>query len=129
MKSLWYKSLMKPVLTPPAKIFTVAWIILYTLITISFVLYSKSGLTKKDILPLSLFFFGLILNFSWSFIFFVKHEILLAAFMIVGMIFLLVPTIILFYKKYALSGILLVPYLVWLLFALYLNFGIYINNR
>ena len=128
MKSLWYKSLTKPVLTPPAKVFAVAWVILYTLITISFILYSKSGLTKKDIIPLLLFFTGLILNFSWSFIFFVKHEILLGAFTIIGMIFLLVPNIILFYKKDKLSGILLIPYLVWLFFALYLNFGIYINN-
>ena len=128
MKLLWYKSLTKPAFTPPAKVFTIAWIILYTLITISFILYSKSGLTKKDIIPLILFFLGLVLNFSWSFVFFVRHEILLGAFMIIGMIFLLIPNIILFYKKEHLSGILLIPYLLWLLFALYLNFGIYVNN-
>lgn len=128
MKSIWYQNLIKPALLPPAKVFTVVWIILYTLITISFVLYIKSGLTKKDILPIALFILGLILNFSWGFIFFVKHEILLGAFMIMGMIFLLVPVLILFYKKCPITGILLIPYFLWLIFALYLNFGIYLNN-
>lgn len=129
MKSMWYQNLIKPYLTPPAKVFTIAWIILYTLITISCVLYIKSGITKKDILPLGLFILGLILNFSWSYTFFVKHEILLAAFMIAMMLFLLVPVMILFYKKRPVSGFLLIPYFLWLIFALYLNFGIFINNR
>lgn len=128
MKSIWYQNLIKPLFLPPAKVFTVVWIILYTLITISFVLYIKSGLTKKDILPIALFVLGLILNFSWSFVFFVKHEILLGAFMIIGMLFLLVPVLILFYKKLPITGILLIPYFLWLVFALYLNFGIYLNN-
>lgn len=129
MKSLWYQSLNKSFLTPSTKFFSIAWVILYSLITLSFVIYIKAGLSKKDILPLILFFLGLILNFSWSFIFFVKHEILLAAFAIIGMIFLLIPVIILFYMKIKISGILLIPYLLWLFFALYLNFYTYFANK
>jgi len=128
MKSIWYESLNKSILTPPSKAFSIAWTILYFLITLSFIIYIKAGLSKKDILPVVLFVLGLILNFSWGFVFFVKHEILLAGFMIIGMIFLLVPVIILFYMKVKLSGILLVPYLFWLFFALYLNFYIFLNN-
>lgn len=128
MKSLWYESLYKSFLTPSGKVFSIAWVILYSLITLSFIIYIRAGLSKKDILPVTLFLSGLILNLSWSFIFFIKHEILLAAFMIIGMIFLLVPVIILFYMKIKLSGILLIPYLLWLFFALYLNFYIFFNN-
>ena len=128
MQSIWYKNLNKSILTPPSKVFMIAWSILYFLITLSFIFYIKSGLSKKDILPLFLFFMGLILNFSWGYIFFKKHEILLGFFIIAGIIFLLIPTIILFYKKNKISGLLLIPYLIWLLFALYLNFDIYIKN-
>lgn len=129
MQNLWYKSLNKSVLTPPAKVFTICWAILYFLITVSFILYLKSGISKKDIIPIALFILGIILNFSWSYVFFVRHEILLSVFVIIGIILLLVPTIILFYKKRKVSGLLLLPYLMWLLFALYLNFDIYIKNQ
>lgn len=129
MKSLWYQNLNKSFLTPSAKFFSFAWIILYSLITLSFIFYIKAGLSKKDILPIALFILGLILNFLWSFIFFIKHEILLAAFAIIGMILLLIPVIILFYMKIKISGILLIPYLLWLFFALYLNFYILYANK
>lgn len=120
--NFWYQTLNKPFLTPPAVVFPIAWSILYLLITISFILYIKKSLSLKDIIPLSLFFSGLILNFLWTPIFFKLHDMKLALMIIVMIIFLLIPNIILFYKKDKLSGLLLIPYLIWLLFAFYLNY-------
>ena len=120
--NFWYQTLNKPFLTPPAAVFPIAWSILYLLITISFILYIKKSLSLKDIIHLSLFFSGLILNFLWTPIFFKLHDMKLALMIIVMIIFLLIPNIILFYKKDKLSGLLLIPYLIWLLFAFYLNY-------
>lgn len=122
MNLSWYQTLIKPSLTPPPIVFPIAWSILYFLIFLSFLFYIRKIKNLKDFFPLSLFFSGLILNFLWTPVFFKIHDMKLALAIIVLIILLLIPNIILFYKKDKLSGILLIPYLIWLLFAFYLNY-------
>ena len=73
----WYSSLTKPPLTPPPSYFPIAWSILYFLMTIAFfVILSKPDSTDKHI-AITLFLFQLILNFTWSYVFFEMKSITL----------------------------------------------------
>ena len=119
----WYKFLQKPPFTPPAIVFTVAWTILYILIFLSFVFYVKTGITKEKLVPIILYLIQLALNFAWPYVFFRVHNMELGLILIILMIILVTLTITLFYKTSKTASFLLVPYLLWLFFAAYLNFG------
>lgn len=126
--SFWYYSLNKSPLTPPAWAFPIAWTILYIMIALSFFFYVKDGFDKGKIFPLVIFFLQLILNFSWSPVYFGMHNIELAFFIILFLIIFVLINIILFYKKSKIAALLLVPYFIWIIFAAYLNFEIVILN-
>ena len=82
----WYSSLIKPPLTPPPSYFPIAWSILYFLMTVSFfIVLSKPHTTDKHI-AITLFLFQLILNFTWSYVFFEMKSITLG---LIDVVFLL----------------------------------------
>ncbi len=125
----WYNELAKPAFTPAAEIFAPAWLILYSLIFISFLLYLKS----KNNLPskkrgFSIFFVQLVLNISWTPVFFGLKNPYLGLIIICVLAIYIILTIIEFYKFSKLASYLLLPYLVWVIFAIYLNAGIIILN-
>lgn len=124
MDLIWYNSLNKPALNPPNWIFAPMWGIIYFLMFCSFLLmiYSDTNIDKKP--AIILFVTQLLLNFSWSPIFFYFHNIKLAFVIIFFLILFLILTIISFFKISKISAILLIPYLLWLIFATYLNFEI-----
>ncbi|MBE7704906.1 MAG: tryptophan-rich sensory protein [Cyanobacteria bacterium SIG29] len=126
--SLWYDSLNKPFLNPPDWIFPPVWGILYIMITLSFLLFLKGGMTKEKKIPFVFFIIQLILNFAWSPIFFVMQNIPLALATVILMYFFILLTIITFFKHSKLASLLLVPYLIWVSFATYLNFGFLVLN-
>ena len=117
---LWYQELNKSSLNPPGYIFGIVWPTLYLLMSISaFRTFSE---TRK------LFLIQLFFNAIWSWLFFGFNMPVIA---LVNIWFLIVLNIILFIKMIridALSGILLLPYVIWLIFASYLNLYIVINN-
>ncbi len=117
-----YISLNQPPLAPPSILFPIIWSILYLLMGISYNLTSKT----KDIK--FIYYLQLIFNYLWNFIFFAFEMRFLAIIWIIILIFLVIIMIIRFYKDNKLSGYLQIPYLIWLLFALYLSIGIYILN-
>lgn len=124
----WYSSLIKPPITPPPSYFPIAWSILYFLMTVSFfIVLSKPHTTDKHI-AITLFLFQLILNFTWSYVFFEMKSITLGLIDVVFLLLFLILTIIYFFKISKLAGILLIPYLLQVIFALYLNSGILILN-
>lgn len=124
----WYTSLVKPPLTPPPSYFPTAWGILYLLMTIAFfIVLSKPHSTDKHI-AISLFLFQLILNFTWSYVFFELKSITLGLIDVIFLLILLSFTIFYFFKISKFAGILLIPYLFQVLFAFYLNLGILILN-
>ena len=124
----WYNALNKPFLTPPAWLFGVVWPILYILMAVSLIIFISSGLNKKKILPLILFFVQLGLNLLWSPIFFDYQDILVALIVIVTLWLLVLFTLLAFYRHSKIAGLLLLPYLLWITFATYLNIGFWVLN-
>lgn len=126
--SQWYNSLNKPFLAPPDSIFMPVWTILYITIFLSLIFFFKGGISKSKIKGIVFYFLQLILNFSWTFIFFGMRNIVFALFVIILMWIFIVLTISNFSRHSKLAAILLLPYLIWVSFAFYLNLGYFILN-
>ena len=125
--SEWYNSLNKPFLSPPNEVFTPVWVILYILIFISLLIYLKGGI-KNKLRGLIFFTTQMILNFCWTFIFF-KMQNIGFALIEIGIMWLFISlTIYDFIKHSKIAAILLIPYLLWVSFAFYLNFSYFVLN-
>ncbi len=121
-----YNDLIKPTLSPPGIVFPIAWTIIYLLIGISYTLLKEKGEVPKE--TKQLYYAQLIFNYLWTFIFFVFRLRLLSVLWIIILDVLVIIMTYQFYKQNKLSGILLIPYVLWLLFATYLNISIYFLN-
>jgi len=118
-----YKLLARPRLSPPGIIFPIVWNILYLLMSISVILVKE-----KDRNNLKIYYIQIILNALWSPIFFVLKNYLLA---LIELNILLITVLFMFYKfcrESKVSGYLLIPYLIWLIYAMYLNYYVYLYN-
>lgn len=122
----WYTSLNKSSLTPPNYIFGIVWPILYVMMTISALLIFKD--CKTLCIPLIFFIIQLIFNLLWSPTFFNKQLIGLSLLIIINTLIFTYYTIYLFYDVNKIAAYLLIPYALWITFASYLNFYIYIYN-
>ncbi len=124
-----YSRITVPPLSPPGWIFPVVWTILYTLMGVSFYLVWNSSATifeKKQVF--SIYAIQLFLNFIWSPIFFNMRAYLMAFIVLLLLWGFVLAMIVKFYKISKLAGLLQIPYLIWLTFAGYLNFAIYLLN-
>lgn len=122
-----YKELLLPKYAPPGFIFPIAWTILYTLMGIaSYIVYQSDNEDKGRVLV----FYGiqLIINFIWPILFFNLHLYLFSTIWLLLLLGMVIIVTYLFYKMKPLAGYLMLPYVLWLLFALYLNFNIFILN-
>ena len=124
----WYHSLNLPVFTPPDWLFAPAWIILYLMIFSSFLVFMQAKSPMKKTNALVFFLVHLLLNFIWSSVFFSNTDIQGGLIIIVIMWLFIAFTIYEFYKISKPASYLLVPYFLWITFAVYLNFEIYILN-
>ena len=121
-----YNNLEKPLLTPPSVVFSIVWTILYILMAIS---YGRLKIKKLTDAKINFIFFAqIVINLLWPIFFFVFKWRLFAFFWILLLIVFVVLMIIEFYKKDKLAGLLQIPYLLWILFAAYLNLSFYILN-
>jgi tryptophan-rich sensory protein len=120
----WFDSLEKPVFMPPGWAFGTAWTILYALMGIAIALILAAPPSDRRTTALTLFFVQLVLNFSWSPIFFGAHQIRLGLAVIVILLGLAAATTREFWRVRPLAGALLLPYLAWLCFATALNLAI-----
>ena len=124
----WYTTLNKPSFNPPNWIFAPVWTILFIMIGISFyIAWSKGFLTRKWI-PISIYALNLLLNLLWSLLFFGLKTPLISFIEIIALWIVIVVNIIIFYKISKVSGILMIPYLLWVSFASVLNYSIYQLN-
>jgi translocator protein len=123
----WYKTINKPTLVPPDYVFPIVWTTLFILMGISFYLILINN-TKNKTTEINIFIVQLIINILWSVYFFTLHKPLIAFFVIIALWLLILANIIIFYKKSRLSAYLLIPYIVWVSFATYLNYAIVILN-
>ena len=121
-----YNTLDKPPLSPPGILFPIVWTILFILMGISAYRISIRNSNNTELL---IYFIQLIVNALWTPIFFGLNAYLFALIWLILLIVLVVIMISKFYKLDNVSAYLNIPYLIWLLFALYLNFGIYILNK
>lgn len=126
----WYPYLNKPFFTPPSYLFEPVWSILYLLMGLSVYLIWEKGIqNKKSREALSFYAIQLILNASWSIVFFGLRNLLFALVVIVLMLYFIYKTIVSFSKISKVSSFLLYPYAVWVSFAALLNLSIWLLNR
>ena len=125
----WYLTLEKPGWTPPSWVFGSVWTILYITIAISgWLVWIKTHPSPDRRLALLVYGFQLIANLFWSYFFFYLNSPMLGLIDISILIVLIAMNIAIFTKLYKLAGLLLVPYFVWTLYALFLNFCIWRLN-
>lgn len=123
-----YQTLVKPSLAPPSFIFPIVWTILFILMGISSaIVYQKGGKDSKK--ALKTYAIQLIVNFFWSIIFFNLNLYLLSFVWLILLWYLIIVMIKEFKEISPLAAYLQIPYLLWVTFAGYLNFMIYILNR
>lgn len=118
-----YNSLVQPPLSPPSIVFPIVWTILYVLMGISYYLLKNSSKKEKII-----YFVQLGVNALWSLFFFIGKFYLFSFIWIILLDVLVIFMIGIFYQNSKISGYLQIPYLIWILFATYLNLGIYVLN-
>lgn len=122
----WYAALDKPALNPSAWIFGPVWTILYILMGVAAFLVWKKGLTNRDTkIALGIFVFQLILNTFWSIIFFGAHNPGVAFVEILSLWCAILAMVLAFRGLSRAAAYLLLPYLLWVTFAGYLNYSIW----
>ena len=124
----WYATLAKPSFNPPNWLFGPVWTVLYIVMAIA---AWRVWLARRQwpvALPLGLYAAQMVLNFTWSPLFFGLHRVGAALVDILSLAGLLAATTALFWRRDRLAGALMVPYLVWVLFAAPLNFAIWRLN-
>jgi tryptophan-rich sensory protein len=125
----WYADLVKPKLAPPNWIFAPVWTILFVLMGVAAFLVWKKGLDRKDVkIALGIFVGQLVLNTLWSIIFFGLRSPGSAFIEIIFLWVAILATIISFARISRPAAWLLVPYILWVGFASYLNFMIWMLN-
>ena len=115
-----YNNLNKPPLSRPGIVFPIVWTILYIIMGYSF--YKQNEQNK------TIYYTQLIVNGLWSIIFFIFKWYLISTIWIILLIILVTIMIYKFYKENKIAGLINIPYLIWLFFALYLSFGVYLLN-
>ncbi|MBF4468607.1 MAG: tryptophan-rich sensory protein [Methanobrevibacter arboriphilus] len=127
--STWYASLAKPSWTPAGWVFPIVWNILYILMSIGLFFVWKDGIKDKKVkIALYVFAVQLGLNLLWSIVFFGFHSLNGGLGIIILLWLFILLNIIVFYRVYKLAGILLIPYIIWVTIAMYLNYTVYILN-
>jgi translocator protein len=122
--SIWYSTLNRSTLTPPNYVFPIAWTILYGVIgACGSLIWRPQAFPKMSVIK-TLYVTQLILNWSWTPFFFHYHLTGLSLVVLVAMDILVARIIWLSYRKIRLVSVLMMPYLLWILFATYLNFYI-----
>ena len=125
-----YNTVVTPKPSPPSALFPIVWTVLYILMGIGAGEVYKRRETNREVAREGLLLFSvqLLLNFLWSILFFNAMQYLLCVFVLIALLVLVILMTTKFYRVSRLSGILQIPYIVWLLFALYLNVGIVFLN-
>ncbi len=127
--ALVYNAFNLPPFSPPASIFGIAWTIIYILMGIaSFFIFTAKAQRKDKISALFIYFFQLIINFFWTYIFFNLNLQLIAFLWIIFLILLVYILIKKFYPISKIASYLLLPYFLWLCYASYLNLFIFLLN-
>ena len=123
------QTIVQPPLSPPGWVFPVVWTILFALMGIGAAKVYLALPSKERSRGLNLFIAQLVVNFFWSLFFFNAQAFGFAYLWLILLIVLVVLMVYAFWKVKPLAGILQLPYLIWVIFASYLNLGIWLLNR
>ena len=126
--TIWYDNLTKPFLNPPGWIFSPVWIILYGTLLAAIIIYSVVITKEKKFFGYVIFTVHMIFNFLWSPVFFILHKINISFAIIIIMDITAIILIKKFLSVSKIAGLILIPYLLWILFATYLNFQFLVLN-
>ncbi|MGB7969579.1 MAG: TspO/MBR family protein [Methanobacterium sp.] len=125
----WYVSLIKPSWTPPNWAFGPIWSTLYVLMGISLFLVWREGLERKDVkIAILVFAVQLVINVLWSLVFFASHNIIGGLVMVIVLWISVLITILVFYRISKPAALILIPYLIWVTIAGYLNYTVFLLN-
>ena len=124
-----FSSLRQPPLSPPGWVFPVAWSILYLLMGVGMALVWRSGTEDARKRSLTLWSVQLAVNFLWPLLFFLWKARLISLAWLVLLLILVAKMTSAFEQSNVTAARLQIPYLLWLLFAAYLNLGVWILNR
>lgn len=122
-----YSSLTRPSFAPPSILFPIVWTILYILMGVSYGILKSNSLICDKIN--TIYYSQLFVNLLWPIFFFVFKWRLFSFVWILLLIFFVILMIKEFYAKNKIAGLLQIPYLLWIIFASYLNLSIYLLNR
>jgi translocator protein len=126
----WYAGLKKPSYTPPNWAFGPVWTTLYLLMGISvFLVWQKGLATNGALLAFILFWIQLLVNAIWSIVFFGIKSKGGGVIAIIVLWFLIMVTMIASFRVSGWAGALLIPYIVWVSIASYLNIGTWLLNK
>ncbi len=125
-KEPWYSELVRSNYNPPDWIFAPVWTTLYLMMTIAIWTFWHSK--KRDINTVYIYFIHIVFNTTWSIVFFGLHQIFLAFIVLIVLICLIIVLIIRFKRVTFVSYYLMIPYLLWCLYALFLNYNLLILN-
>ena len=124
-KNLDYNNLIKPPLSPPSIVFPIVWTLLYLLIGISFYSYKKNNSSE---ITETYYYLQLVINYFWSIFFFLFKWNFFSIIWILLLDIVIILLLSRYKKENKISYYLIIPYLIWCLFATYLTIGIYILN-
>lgn len=124
-----YDSIIKPPLSPPAIVFPVVWTVLYALMGISvYFIYTSGSEKSQRKRSYTIYIVQLLFNFLWSIVFFRFKAFTLSSVVIIILLISIILMILNFYKVRKISAYLNIPYILWVLFAAYLNIATAILN-
>lgn len=124
----WFAALQQPALMPPGWVFGLAWTILYVMLGLSLAMVLHAKGAKRRNRALALFALQLLLNFAWSPVFFVWQRADIALSIVAAMLVGTFALIVVVWRIRVVAGLLLYPYLAWLMFAGLLNYQIVALN-
>lgn len=124
----WFAGLTKPSLYPPPVVFAIVWTALYILMGLSLAMVASARGAEWRMAALAIFVVQFALNLAWSPLFFGGHQILASLVLLVVLDIAAIATIVLFRRVRPVAALLLVPYLVWILFATLLNWQFHVAN-
>nr|WP_166175091.1 TspO/MBR family protein [Altererythrobacter segetis] len=117
----WFANLAKPVTYPPPATFGIVWSALYAMMGVALALVCAAWGARYRGAAIALFVLQLLINLAWSPVFFALHEIKIALAVILALDVVVLVTVALFWRVRRLAGWLMVPYVLWILFATVLN--------
>ncbi len=120
--SPWFQALEKPALFPPPATFGIVWSALYFMMGLSLAVVCAAWGSRLRGWAIVAFVIQFALNLAWSPAFFAMHDIVAALGVIIALDIVLIATVVLFFKVRKWAGVLLLPYLAWVLFATLLNY-------